>query len=802
MVLPYDNMAYGVDEIGARKVSELNDIALNNLANNEILQYNSSNEKWENVAVSSGATTIDNLTDTNITSLQNQQYLRYNSTTSKWENFTLTITDNNTDNLNDLTDTNLSSVGNGEILKYNSTNSKWENNNLSINEIQDVNITSLANGEILKYNSTSGKWENVNRIDTLNEITDVAISNVANNQILKYNSTSSNFVNAFVNLTELADTNISSLNNKDILLYNSTSSKWETNTFTINDLTDVNITSLANNEILKYNSTTSKWENSDRIDSLNELGDVVISNVASNDLLKYNGSNFVNTKIAFDNNFTNVNFGTLNNGDLIKYNGSNFVNFAPTFLSGSGITDGKILKVVSGASVESTITDSSVQDTSTLLLIKIPGSLVATQAGAIQTEIFDTNKTRMHLTTSGVSEADGITITSQGKVGIATVEPAEALDITGNTKLNNTGKLIFYDTVNSRERATIDSVADSAGGAIVFSTKVSGGNTTEKIRINNKGAIGLEGANYGSSGQILSSNGSNDGVSWINHLPDQTVSLTGTGATTTSGTYPNFTINSTDTNTVYSAGAGISINGSNEISNSSPDQTVSLTGTGATTTSGTYPNFTINSTDTNTTYSAGSQIVINSSNEISLASAISVNYLVINNTASPSSSNIYTLVNETIASNNGATADSFGIKYNSTYVFKIGNTGTVHLASVLFVPYNVAVSAQNLSDDRYKSRERPLPNDSLSIIQQLKPSRYLLHPDHEVPIDDEDSDLSGITTYEQAGLIAQELEQIEELAFVVKEFDGIKTVDYNSIFPYVIKALQELTERVKALESR
>jgi len=751
MVLPYDNMAYGVDEIGARKVSELNDIALNNLANNEILQYNSSNEKWENVAVSSGATTIDNLTDTNITSLQNQQYLRYNSTTSKWENFTLTITDNNTDNLNDLTDTNLSSVGNGEILKYNSTNSKWENNNLSINEIQDVNITSLANGEILKYNSTSGKWENVDRIDTLNEITDVAITNVANNQILKYNSTSSNFVNAFVNLTELADTNISSLNNKDILLYNSTSSKWETNTFTINDLTDVNITSLANNEILKYNSTTSKWENSDRIDSLNELGDVVISNVASNDLLKYNGSNFVNTKIAFDNNFTNVNFGTLNNGDLIKYNGSNFVNFAPTFLSGSGITDGKILKVVSGASVESTIIDSSIQDTSTLLQIKIPGSLVATQAGSIQTEIFNTNQTRIHITTSGVSEADGLTVTSQGKVGIATVEPAEALDITGNTKLNNTGKLIFYDTVNSRERATVDSVADSAGGAIVFSTKVSGGNTTEKIRINNKGAIGLEGANYGSSGQILSSNGSNDGVSWVNHLPDQTVSLTGTGATQTSGTYPNFTINSTDTNTIYTA---------------------------------------------------GSQIVINSSNAISLASAISLDYLVINNTATPSSSNTYKLVNETISSNNGATADSFGIKFNNTVVFKISKDGAVYAKQRFFALLTTSISNQNLSDDRYKSRERPLPDDSLSIIQQLKPSRYLLHPDHEVPIDVEDSDLSGVTTYEQAGLIAQELEQIEELAFVVKEFDGIKTVDYNSIFPYVIKALQELTERVKALESR
>ena len=423
---------------------------------------------------------------------------------------------------------------------------------------------------------------------------------------------------------------------------------------------------------------------------------------------------------------------------------------------------------------ETNMVETSVLDTSTLAQIFIPGSLFVTQAGAIETEIFDTNKRRIHISTSGVSVANGLTVTSQGLVGIANVAPAEALDVIGNTKLNNTGKIIFYDTVNSRERATIDSVADSAGGAIVFSTKVDGGNTTDKLRINNKGAIGVDSpVNFGTSGQVLISNGSNDGVSWANQ---------------------------TDTNTTYTAGNGLTLSGT-EFSNSLPDQTVVLTEAGATTITGNYPSFTISSTDTNTTYSAGSQITINGSNEISLASAISVDNLVINNTASPSSSNTYKLVNETISSTNGATVDSFGIKFNNTVVFKISKDGAVYAKQRFFALLTTSISNQNLSDDRYKSRERPLPDDSLSIIQQLKPSRYLLHPDHEVPIDVEDSDLSGVTTYEQAGLIAQELEQIEELAFVVKEFDGIKTVDYNSILPYLIKSLQELAERVSALEA-
>ena len=96
---------------------------------------------------------------------------------------------------------------------------------------------------------------------------------------------------------------------------------------------------------------------------------------------------------------------------------------------------------------------------------------------------------------------------------------------------------------------------------------------------------------------------------------DQTVALTGAGATSISGTYPNFTITSTDTNTdtdtTYTAGSGLSLTGT-EFANTAPDQTVALTGAGATSISGTYPNFTITSTDNNTdtTYTAGTGITL------------------------------------------------------------------------------------------------------------------------------------------------------------------------------------------------
>ncbi len=59
-----------------------------------------------------------------------------------------------------------------------------------------------------------------------------------------------------------------------------------------------------------------------------------------------------------------------------------------------------------------------------------------------------------------------------------------------------------------------------------------------------------------------------------------------------------------DDNTTYSAGTGLNLSGTT-FSNTAPDQTVAITGSGATTVSGTYPNFTVSSTDNNTTYSAG-----------------------------------------------------------------------------------------------------------------------------------------------------------------------------------------------------
>ena len=74
----------------------------------------------------------------------------------------------------------------------------------------------------------------------------------------------------------------------------------------------------------------------------------------------------------------------------------------------------------------------------------------------------------------------------------------------------------------------------------------------------------------------------------------------------------------------YTAGSGINIAGST-ISNTAPDQTVAITGTGATTVSGTYPNFTVNTpiptdTDDQTLNLSGNTLSISEGNSVNLSS--------------------------------------------------------------------------------------------------------------------------------------------------------------------------------------
>jgi hypothetical protein len=103
------------------------------------------------------------------------------------------------------------------------------------------------------------------------------------------------------------------------------------------------------------------------------------------------------------------------------------------------------------------------------------------------------------------------------RLGINNATPEQAIDCAGYIQLRSTPvqRLILWDDADDHINADIGGAVDGTdGGVLGFITKEDGGLATEKLRINNIGAIGIGGANYGDAGSVLISNGSGSAVSW------------------------------------------------------------------------------------------------------------------------------------------------------------------------------------------------------------------------------------------------------------------------------------------------
>jgi hypothetical protein len=155
-------------------------------------------------------------------------------------------------------------------------------------------------------------------------------------------------------------------------------------------------------------------------------------------------------------------------------------------------------------------------------------------------------------------------------------------------------------------------------------------------------------------------------------------------------------------------------------------------------------------------------------------------------------------------------SDEFSIQVPTTitgskfmYVF----TGGVWLQRFIALSAVHAISADSFlstSDDRFKHNEVELSTmDCVGIIKKLRPKYYqktttMLDASHTGKLE--------IPYNLESGLIAQEVEKIDELNYCVArdKDDESKawSVDYSSINMYLLSAVQTLIARVEALEAR
>ena len=234
----------------------------------------------------------------------------------------------------------------------------------------------------------------------------------------------------------------------------------------------------------------------------------------------------------------------------------------------------------------------------------------------------------------------------------------------------------------------VTSVNGSTGDVVLTTTNVSEGTNQYFTNARARGAVSAgTGISYNSSTGVIT-----------NSAPDQIVSLTGSGTTTVTGTYPNFTISSADskvgtvTSVAASAGTGISISGSPitssgtlTITNTAPDQTVVLTAGTGISTSGTYPNFTI----TNTAPSLGGTVTsvggtgtvngltltgtVTSSGNLTLGGTLNLSSPPVIGNVTPAAVTGTVVTGSSVVASNGIVVNSNTI--NSDYTIASGNNG-------------------------------------------------------------------------------------------------------------------------------
>jgi len=135
------------------------------------------------------------------------------------------------------------------------------------------------------------------------------------------------------------------------------------------------------------------------------------------------------------------------------------------------------------------------------------------------------NKDDAHLaffTAPAGSIQERLRIASNGKVGIGSEIPTEVLDVSGTsdmkmvvqTKSSGAGSNAGVRIATGDGYKWLLQVGDSttSGGLRIY--QETSGSSGERLRIGSAGQIGLGGANYGTSGQVLTSNGASSAPTW------------------------------------------------------------------------------------------------------------------------------------------------------------------------------------------------------------------------------------------------------------------------------------------------
>ena len=374
-------------------VNVLGDVDSTGVTHHQVLQWESSENKWKpgdvvatNVDLSTNLLT--ELSDVDLpdaSSLTDKYALKWNATTSKWS----AEEDVNDPSLfsvgihNDVDTSNTASPTKDLYLRWNPTNSMWFAGEWSANDIpelrglKDVNIgypyvDHPNHGQVLKWNSISLAWEPAD--DALTEIGSFGLDRLADvdvitnapqdGQVLKYDSANSIWYpvaddsylaildTVVLDVMNDVDTVTNGKSVGDVLRYDGT--QWTAHTLplapnVIADIADVSTTVPMQGQVLKYDTTAQEWQPQDEYSftldltshSVFELMDVDTSATPQvGSLLEWNGTGWQAVSKSIPQvieDLGDVANTTPTTGQVLKWSGADW--YPADEAGATGITD-------------------------------------------------------------------------------------------------------------------------------------------------------------------------------------------------------------------------------------------------------------------------------------------------------------------------------------------------------------------------------------------------------------------------------------------------------------------------------
>ena len=404
--------------------------------------------------------------------------------------------------------------------------------------------------------------------DTANKNLDFAVQ--VDDSTIEISSNSLRLKNAGIVAAKLADNAVTSAKINGLAV---TTAKIAANAVTTAKILNANVTNakLANSSLTIGNSTISLGGTDTTLTGLTDIdltaGDkTIFDGVGANDLTI--GASNTHVKIAgnftVEGTTTTLNTATLDVEDLNITVGKNASTSADS--DGAGLTFGNY---TGKATLVYTHAGTKLVSNKDIQAPNFRGALIgnASTATALATS--------RNFSIAGDITAAAVGFTGAGNVVLNASIDANTVDVAelnvGGTP--GDGKAITYQS-GGLQWATLSTTDTNTKYGI---SAVDGDNADEeKIRITSTGSDAGETDDVVlEAGTGLTIARSGDKITYTNSAPDQTVALTGGTNVTVSGTYPNFTIASTDTNTQltdaqvrskFTAGEGIDISGAGEIS--------------------------------------------------------------------------------------------------------------------------------------------------------------------------------------------------------------------------------------------